>query len=594
MATLTPAQAAALRTLAGKLETADRGQRQRLIAEGVKLLGVSRATLYRMLGRVGALDTRSTRSDAGKRCVTREQALAVAGLVQTARRANGKQTMPLQLAAQLAAANGMAGLTPENLPSASTLSRTMREMGCHPGQLKTGKATGRLRSPHPNYCWQVDASVCVLWYLPGGKMTLLDERLYNARKPGRLADIGDLRITRYVVVDHCSGFFTLRYAREKGESAMGVLSALIDAMADRGPKDPMHGVPFHIYMDKSGGNTSSLLAEFCQRMGIEPIYHAAGTANATGAVEVCQNIVERQFESRLRFADVADLDNLQALADRWRVHFMAHAMHSRLGCSRSLAWTRIRADQVRTASREAMQAIAHWKREERTVSRALTITVDTRLPGFGVQDYDLRALAYAGLNKGDKVLAELNPFEAPAVTIIKTMPDGEERRWTVKPMEKDAFGFDAGAAIIGQEFKSQPDTVSDKAIKDIAADATPTEDAKAQGIKHPYSNVDAMADVRTPRVLYLCQRGTDVLGTVPKAAPVPLTLAQAMQRLRTMAADAFQLDPRGCRALVSARFPMGMVPEDGLDALAQALTDRFGPTRGIKRAEILQLKVGGM
>ena len=208
MATLTPAQAAALRTLAGKLETADRGQRQRLIAEGVKLLGVSRATLYRMLGRVGALDTRSTRSDAGKRCVTREQALAVAGLVQTARRANGKQTMPLQLAAQLAAANGMAGLTPENLPSASTLARTMREMGCHPGQLKTGKATGRLRSPHPNYCWQVDASVCVLWYLPGGKMTLLDERLYNARKPGRLADIGDLRITRYVVVDHCSGFFT--------------------------------------------------------------------------------------------------------------------------------------------------------------------------------------------------------------------------------------------------------------------------------------------------------------------------------------------------------------------------------------------------
>ena len=594
MAALTPAQNAALRALADKLEKADRGERQSLIAEGVELLGVSRATLYRMLGKLGALDKRNTRSDAGKRCVTREQALAVAGLVQTARRANGKQTMPLELAAQMAAANGMAGLTPENLPSASTLSRTMRELGCHPGQLKTGKATGRLRSPHPNYCWQVDASVCVLWYLPGGKMTLLDERIYNARKPGRLAEIGNLRITRYIVVDHCSGFFFLRYAQEKGESAMGVLSTLIEAMADRGARDPMHGVPAHIYMDKSGGNKSGLLAEFCGRMGIEPIYHAAGTANATGAVEVCQNIVERQFESRLRFADVSALDNLQELADRWRVHYMAHAMHSRLGCSRSTAWCRIKPDQLRTASRDAMLAVAHWKREERTVSRSLTVTVDTRLAGVGVCEYDLRALAYAGINKGDKVLAELNPFEAPAVTIIKTMPDGEERRWTVKPMERDAFGFDAEAAIIGQTFKSQPDTVSDKALKDIAAEAAPTEEAKAQGIKHAYSNVDAMADVRTPRALYFRQKGTDVLGDAPKTDAVPLTMAQAMQRLRLMAADAFRLDPKGCRTIVAARFPMGTVPETALEELAQAMRDRFAPAKVVSFAEVRQRMAGGM
>ena len=50
MAALTPAQNAALRALADKLEKADRGERQSLIAEGVELLGVSRATLYRMLG----------------------------------------------------------------------------------------------------------------------------------------------------------------------------------------------------------------------------------------------------------------------------------------------------------------------------------------------------------------------------------------------------------------------------------------------------------------------------------------------------------------------------------------------------------------
>lgn len=592
MATLTEAQNHYLRNLAGRWEQAERGERQSLAAEGMAQLGVSRATLYRLMRQVGALEERRTRSDCGRRSVTPEKALAVSGLLQTARRANGKQTMPMELAADIAAANGMAGLSKDTLPSVSTLSRTMRELGCHPTQLKTGKATGRLRSPHPNWCWQVDASVCVLWYLPGGKMSLLDERVYNARKPGRLADISNLRITRYVVVDHCTGFFYVRYAQEKGESATGVLTTLIEAMSDRGAKDPMHGVPLHIYMDKSGGNRSGLLAEFCRRMSIEPLYHAAGTANATGAVEVCQNIVERQFESRLRFADVADLAGLQDMADRWRRHFMAHAKHSRLGCPRSVAWCRIRPEQLRTASREAMQAIAHWQREERTVSRSLTISVDTRLAGVGVCEYDLRALAYAGINKGDKVLAELNPFEAPAVTVCKTMPDGEERRWTVKPMEKDAFGFDADAAVIGQTYKSQPDTASDRALKDIAEQAAPTEEAKAAGVKHAYSNVDALADVQEPEALYFRRKGTDILGSQRKAEAVPLTLAQALLRLRHMAPEAFSRNAPGCRAAVQARYPQ-TVPEHMLDELADQLRETFAPVARIHDFTTLQRAAGG-
>lgn len=171
--------------------------------------------------------------------------------------------------------------------------------------------------------------------------------------------------------------------------------------------------------------------------------------------------------------------------------------------------------------------------------------MDTRLAGVGVCEYDLRALAYAGISKGDKVLAELNPFEAPAVTIIKTMPDGEERRWTVKPMEKDAFGFDAEAAIIGQTFKSQPDTVSDKALKDIAAEADPTEEAKAKGIKHAYSNVDAMADVRTPRALYFRHKGTDVLGDAPKVDAIPLTMGSSHAAAAPHGRGCFPYQPKG-------------------------------------------------
>ena len=123
-------------------------------------------------------------------------------------------------------------------------------------------------------------------------------------------------------------------------------------MSDRGPRDPMHGVPSILYMDKSGGNQSSLIRNFCATLGIELHYHAAGNAPATGSVEVAQNIVEREFEGRLRFADVRDLEQLQEMADRWRRHYNAHAVHRRLACTRNAAWLRITPEQLRAGYRQ--------------------------------------------------------------------------------------------------------------------------------------------------------------------------------------------------------------------------------------------------
>lgn len=576
MPPLTPAQHKSLRALAAELEAAGRGARMGIVARGCAELGVSRPTLYRLLAEAGAMPRRKRRADTGERTLTPEQGIAIAGLVQTARRANGKQTLTLKQAATMAAANGMAGLA--DAPHPSTIARTLRERGQHPNQLKGGKATGRMRTPHPNYCWQVDASVCVLWYMPGkGKhLTPLDERQYSPRKPEKLAEIAPLRITRYIVADHCTGSFYVHYRQEPGESAAGVIDALIHAMSERGPRDPMHGVPLHLFMDKGGGNKSSLVREFCTRMGITPLYHAAGTANATGSVEVAQNLTERGFEARLKFADVYTLAQLQELADQWRRHFLATAVHSRLHATRSAAWSRITDAQLRTASLAAMQAVAHWKKETRKVSRSLTITVDTRLPGVGVQVYDLRALASAGIKPEDRVAVALNPYEAPAVTVSITLPTGEERAWTVPPMEKDAFGFDANAAIIGQEYKAQPDTATDKALKRITADAAPTEAAKAAGSQHPYSGFDAMADVKEPAALYYSPRGRDALPDTKKAEAVPLTPAQALRRLRDMAPQAFLNNAPGCRELVTARHA-DAVPEAALPDLAHTLLQRFAP-----------------
>lgn len=573
---LTPAQNLALRALADRLTASPRGRRSALVQDTALTLGLSTTSVYRRLKEMGATDKRKTRSDAGRRKVDRDLALLVGGLVHTAQRANGKRTTTIKEAVRIVADNGMGVADPETgeitMPSVSSVARTMREMGCHPSQLGRGKATGRLRSPHPNWMWQIDASVCVLYYLPGGRMSVLDERLYNARKPGRLVDIGDHRITRYIVADHCTGYLYVRYALERGESAAGVLTTLIEAMSDRGPRDPMHGVPLHLYADKGSGNRNGLMAEFCARLGIKSLYHAAGTANATGAVEKAQDIVERHFEGRLRFTEVSQLEQIQTLADRWRRHFNAHAVHTRLRVPRSVAWLRITDEQLRTASRDALIAISHWPMVERTVARDMTVRVDTRLPQYGVQVYDLRNLAYAGISPSDKVRVELNPFRAPAVIVIKAMPDGTERRWDVEPLRYDEWGFDAAAPVAGVEYRSLPDTLSDKVLKDIATHSAPTEQTR-----HPYPDIDIMADVREAP-LSMRPAGRDILAVVPAADAVPLTHMQAASRIKDRQPDAFARSATACMDYIRQTYP-DRVPEDKLDELAAEIGRRFGVVR---------------
>ena len=587
---LTQAQQEDLRRLAADLQAAPRGGKRPMVEAVAARLGVSVPTVYRALREVAGApvradgEPRKKRNDAGRRSVDRDLALQVAGLVHTARRANGKRTMSLDRAVEILAANGQGAVNAETgevaMPSVSTLSRAMREYGCHPAQLAPGTPAGRVRSPHPNHSWQTDASVCVLYYMPGGKMALLDERTYNERKPGRLVDIGNQRITRYPVVDHCTGCFYVHYAVERGESATGALTALIEAMSDRGPRDPMHGVPFHLYTDPGSAYRSSLLREFCGRLGIRLQHHAAGAARATGAVEVVQNIIERQFESRLRFADVSDLGKLQAMADRWRRHYNATARHARLGMPRAQAWTRIRPDQLREASRDALIAISHWRHEERTVSDRMTVRVQTRLPGLPPQEYDLRNLAWSGVRPGDKVRVELSPFRAPAIIVIKTMPDGEERRWEVQPIIKDEWGFDAGAPIMGEAYQAMPETDSAKAARDIARAAAPAR-AEGEAKARPYADLDIMADVREAP-LFLRPEGRDILtGKTQEALPIPLSHAQASVRLRSLAAEAFARDARACMDYVRERYPY-TVPEDALTEVAAELTRRFAPHRAAR------------
>ena len=167
------ARAQIIHKLVEDMRTSERKERTALVRRAALALGLDPKSVYRLRREAGWESGRKTRRDAGQSAVDEDLALAVGGLVKQATRANGKRTLTIEGTRRLLAAQGYGVADAETgeitMPSSKTLSTVMRRLGCHPDQVARGKATGRLRSLHPNHAWQVDSSVCVLFYLPGGK-----------------------------------------------------------------------------------------------------------------------------------------------------------------------------------------------------------------------------------------------------------------------------------------------------------------------------------------------------------------------------------------------------------------------------------------
>ena len=541
------------------LEKADpcNGERGRIVARLAETLNRSLNTTYNYLKKYGAWESgKKPRKGKGETCVPEALCRKVAGLVICGDRANGKRPMCIKDAVKRWEANGEGIADPETgeitMPSVETISRAMRRYGCHPDQLRVASPSVRMRTEYPNRLWQADASVCVLYRIRGtGNIGLMKEESYNEKKPENLIKIRNTRIVRYIVVDHCSGNFYLRYEQAAGEDAKGFLDTLIDAMTDRGPQDVMHGVPEILYTDPGPGPASSLVTGFCGQMGITPAQHVPGRARATGSVEKCQDIVECKFESRLRFLEVPDVAQLQALADRWRRHFCATAIHTRTKKTRNDVWLSIPAEKLRTVEADVMHSIAAWGEVRCQVKDDFTISADTRTH-YGVRRYDLRELGYHGLQVRDSVSVRLNPYKAPSIIAVIEKPDGEKLSFEVPPMQFDGAGFDLGAPAFGEGFKAMPKTRAEKTLETIKKEAygvQSVEEAEKmrRAGKPAYAGIDIMADIKeAPIYLKKAGRGTKGRRAADEApllrlddAPgSPGCLARRQhRRMRGMAAD---------------------------------------------------------
>ena len=578
---MTPAHVDFFCQLARQLQEQPQGRRRELALNAATFLGCSVATVYRKLEKVGWDSGRKVRSDCGKICVPSDLAMTAAGMIKAATRANGKKTLSLVTTVDILKENGMGVVNVATgktvMPSPATMSRAMKQYGCHPTQVEKGHASITMRSLHPNHVWEMDASVCILYFLKNGKakvVEVIDESEAYKNKPANLAKIEPQRIIRWAITDHYEGAMFARYSLG-AEDQTNAISVLMEAMCDRtgdNAQDILRGAPLDMYTDKGSPFVGSLMQSFLERVGIRHYTHKAKNARATGQVENAHNIIETQFEGRLRFLEVRSLEDLNAALDKWRVAFNANAIHRRYGKTRNQLWMTITTGQLRVpASLEALRAIVSGPMDARTVHANLILSYTPK--GFGRQEYSLYHIP--GIIIGQKIGVSVNPFEAPAVDITVTAANGEQSIYTLQPIQKDAAGFDVTAPVMGQEWRATPDTVVDRAIKEMDKDAygasTLKEAEKAQKQKRrAYENIDIMADVDAARApTYFPKKSTELDLSAPVREVAPLNLVEAATRIKALLEEAGIRWTATHMASLSERYPSG-VPYGDIDGLVDA------------------------
>lgn len=522
---------------------AGHGEKGAIYEVACKELRISRATLLKKLKEVAVSTTRKRRVDSGTSALTREEALAISAAVIESARKNEKRLYSLGDAVEALRSSGMIRAESLNTQtgeltklSLSAIGRALYAYRLHPDQLLAPAPAIEQASLHPNHVWQIDASLCVLYYLKPGKtvrengLRVMPHHEFYKNKPKNLARIAADRVWSYEITDHCSGWIYVEYVMG-AESGENLCSVLINAMQERGGADTLHGVPFALNMDPGSANTGAMTTNLCKSLSIKTIIHKAGNARQTGSVEKARDIIERKFESGLKFQPVADLDELNALAKKWRSHFNATAIHSRHGKSRTALWMQIRAAQlIKAPSVEVCRELAVSAPEQRKVTPKLRVS-------FQGREFDVSSVP--GVMVGERLMVTRNPWRMDAAQVVLTGEDGREVFYIVPEVLKNEFGFAMEAAVIGESFKRHADTPAQKARQEIeqlvtgtssVAEAEAARKAKALpfgGQLQPYKHID---DTDLPA--FLPRRGTEHGLVAPTVELPPLSLYTVAKRLK--------------------------------------------------------------
>ncbi|EFE8096560.1 transposase family protein, partial [Escherichia coli] len=539
---MNPALTQRLVSIAAAADAAIHGEKEAVYRAACEELQMSRATLLKKLKGVRMSKPRKQRSDAGKTTLTHDEMLTISGAwLASPRPGNGKKGYSLEDIVDGLRDNGLiiAGRTDtetgEFFPlSIDAISRALRQHRMHPDQLRAPSPALELASLHPNHVWQLDASICVLYYLknPAKKakgdtgLRVMSAAEFNKNKPRNLDRIVNDRVWSFEITDHTTGWIYVEY-RFGGESAVNFLEVMINAMQERGGADVLHGVPKILFTDPGSALVSASLLNMCRAMGICTIQHKAHNARATGSVEKARDIIERKFEGGLRFLRVDDIDELNRLARLWRMKFNRTAIHSRHCMSRTDAWLRITEEQlVKAPAPEICRELAISLPEERTVTGKL------RVP-FRGKEYDVSDVP--GVFVGDKVMVARNPWSDEEARVVIINDEGFETFHVINAIQKDElWQYSTSAPVIGEEYRQLPETITRTNRDEVeqhtygTASREETDAAKKDkalpfgGRFNPYLDIE-----RDDHPAYLPKRGqaSDVRG--PRTEQRPMTHVEA-------------------------------------------------------------------
>ncbi len=477
---LTPDIRDYLSELARKLDASGHGERGSVMAAAQEFLNWSPATIYRQLKTAcGWTAGRKTRTDKGTTSVTTE-ALEMLGAAQREGvRENGKQTLHTPAARSILEQNGIS-LGVSNVQ----LNRLIRARNLDVKSQRNVSPVQALRAPHPNYLHEVDPSLCLVYYLKGRQHMMRDSEFYK-NKLDNYAKV-KLKVWRYVIYDRASSALKVWYCEAAGENQHSLFDFLMYAWG-KSEGSLFHGVPQYLLWDKGSANTSSAIKNLLKHLEVKPLEHEAGNARAKGGVEGGNNIVETQFESRLRFQPVDDIDSLNAAAQAWAEAYNANLIPGqdtrlrRAGLAEPVArydlWQMIRAEQLRLLPDVLVcRALMTSREEERTVKADMSISFKHQ-NAHSRMLYDLRGLD--GITVGSKVSVRGLAYGDCAIQIEAPRYDGAMLTYRVEPIRGyDQYGQRLDAAVPGAEYKSLPETSIEKAAKAMDELAYPQQDAK--------------------------------------------------------------------------------------------------------------------
>jgi hypothetical protein len=513
--------------------------------------------------------------------------MTIAAMQREGTRANGKVVLSIPTAVGMLTRAGI-----EVPASAGHIAKLLRDRNLDVNSQRRTEPVQPLAAPHPNHTHEIDASLCLLYYMKGRQHLIREDTFYKNKLDG-YAKI-QAKLWRYVCYDRASGVLMPRCYEIAGENKRTTFEFMTWAWGKKREMTPW-GAPKHLLWDKGPGNTDKATGRVLAALEVDSIHHATHRSRVKGGVENAQNLVETKFESQLRFEPVGSVEELNAALWAWAEAFNANRLpgeDSRLHregidpIARYDLWHLIREEQIRELPPiEVLRGYAEGPETTRKVRPDLTITY--RHPGGERPDvYEVKGLD--GVNIGATVEVRPLVFGNRAIHISVARYDGEPLIYRLEPSrEYDVFGNIDGAPRIGEEYKGVPLTDIDRSVREmdrLAYPAARTRDdilrAKQKGVTPFNGEMRAISSLHEiERIEYMPRAGSQI--SVPDRVHVevkPLTHTEAAMRLRAMLRGAWT--PEHYARLVR-EYPDGVLEEE-LAGFAQRIAPSAGSGRTVE------------